>query len=74
MSNFLPLAVLITVILGGFFIMIVTHPGSSSDESADRANPLPNRWRRHLDKPSHLAFRTTRFDRHPGNSRRIQRG
>ena len=65
MSEILPLAFFMALVVVVFYIMIVTHPDSSSDESDDRANPLPTRWRRHLEKPPHLAFRPTRFDRHP---------
>ena len=42
------------------------------DDTGNCANPPPTRWRQHLDKPPHLPFRPTRFDRHPGNSSRAQ--
>ena len=40
-------------------------------EDDDSQQPS-TQWRRHLQKPSHLAFRPTRFDRRPGYSRRTQ--
>ena len=46
--------------------------GTREEEDDHRQQPS-TRWRRHLAKSPHLAFRQTHFDRHPGNSRRIQR-
>ena len=70
--NATPLIVSTIIMAIVFYIMLATSKEPTEDDTYDRANPPTTRWRRHLEKPSHLAFRPTRFDRHPGNSRRTQ--
>ena len=54
-------------------VLLLRSEEKSQHDPDDRRNPAPTHWRRHPAKPSHLAFRSSRFDRHPGNSRRTQR-
>ena len=60
-----------TVILAA--ILVAQSARDVAERKRDDSQQPSTQWRRHLQKPSHLAFRQTRFDRHPGNFRRIQR-
>ena len=59
--------------LAGSALVVYRSVVRTREEEDDRSQYPPTRWRRHLDKPSRLAFRPTRFDRYSGNSRRTQR-
>ena len=59
--------------LAGIALVLYRSVVRTREEEDDRSQYPSTRWRRHLDKSAHLAFRHTHFDRHPGNARRIQR-
>lgn len=52
-----------------FYTILATSKEPSKDETDYRANPPITRWRRHLEKPPHLAFGPARFDRRSDNAR-----
>ena len=67
------LSIMALVLIVAAIAVVQSIKETAQTDTGDCANLPQNRWRRHLDKPSRLAFRPTRFDRHSGNSRRAQR-
>ena len=67
------ISILVLAVVVGGILLTQSVKETAQTDTGDCANLPQNRWRRHLDKPSRLAFRPTRFDRHSGNSRRAQR-
>ena len=60
----------LTIVIGFYATLGIAHLLQPKED--DDSQQPSTQWRRHLEKPSHLAFRPTRFDRRPGNSRRTQ--
>ena len=73
MSQGLALALAMAGILIVATLLLVQSAKETAEREHDDSQQPSTQWRRHLEKPSRLAFRPTRFDRHSGNSRRTQR-